>query len=140
LDTNPIIYAFEDHPTFGSIVRPTFESIERGIVEGYLSTVSIVEVLTAPLRASNALLAENYRRFFREAANISKVPLSTSIAQKAAELRAQYDLKTADAIVAATALESRCEVLLTNDNDLKRLTEVKVLFVGDYVTGGSRRS
>ena len=47
-------------------------------------------------------------------------------------LCAQYGLKLADAIQAAVALQAKSEVLLTNDTDLKKVTEVRVLLVSEW--------
>jgi predicted nucleic acid-binding protein len=90
-------------------------------------------VLTAPLRAKNTRLTQAYRRFFREAANVERIPLTQEIADRAAILRADVGLATADAIIAATALESDCEALLTNDRDLRRVSGLRVLLVEDYL-------
>ena len=49
----------------------------------------------------------------------------------AAGLRAKYGLKLADAIQAAVAVQAKSQVLLTNDTDLKKVTEVRVLLVSE---------
>jgi predicted nucleic acid-binding protein len=48
-------------------------------------------------------------------------------AERGARLRAAYRLKTPDAIQLAIATESRCEAFLTNDTDLARVEELRVL-------------
>ena len=113
-----------------------FELLEQGQVQAIISTVSIVEVLTAPIRAKNSRLTRSYRRFFREAAGIQIVALSDEIAERAATLRAAHGLATADAIVAATAVESDCQAHLTNDTDLEGIKGIRVLIVQDYLKQG----
>jgi predicted nucleic acid-binding protein len=115
------------------VVRPAFELVQQGRINAFASTVSIVEVLTAPLKADNQGLASTYQEFFRDTENLTVVALTRAIAESAAGLRSRYDLKTADAIVAATALDSACEALITNDSEFKRLTGLKILYVSDYV-------
>ncbi|MCI5218746.1 MAG: PIN domain-containing protein [Candidatus Electrothrix sp. LOE2] len=47
---------------------------------------------------------------------------SSEVFDKATELRAQYSLKTPDAIHLAAALVSGCDVFLTNDLRLNRVS------------------
>lgn len=54
-----------------------------------------------------------------------------SIAQKAAEIRAAYGLRTPDAIQFATALQAGVTYFLTNDRGLRKFTEINVLVVND---------
>lgn len=133
LDTNPVIYAFEQNAEFGPVVRPVFEQIGKGTIRAYASVVTLVEVLTRPLRLRNEPVARLYREFLLGTENVTTVALTTELAEQAADLRARYNLKTADAIVAATALQSRCEALLTNDEDLKEFKDTKVLYIGAFV-------
>lgn len=61
------------------------------------------------------------------------IPLDTAIAAAAADLRARYHLRTPDAIQIATAMAAGAEALLTNDHDLGRVTEIRVLQVAALV-------
>ncbi|CAK8725555.1 hypothetical protein KKHLCK_17015 [Candidatus Electrothrix laxa] len=49
------------------------------------------------------------------------IPLSSEVFEKATELRAEYSVKTPDAIHLAAALVSRCDIFLTNDLRLNRV-------------------
>jgi predicted nucleic acid-binding protein len=42
-------------------------------------------------------------------------------------LRAHYNLRTPDALQVATALEFGCQAFLTNDEQLQRVTDLRVL-------------
>ena len=106
IDTNPVIYAFEQNAEFGPIVRPVFEMIGEGTIRAYASVVTLVEVLTRPLRLKNESVANLYREFLLRTENVTTVALTTELAEQAADLRARYNLKIADAIVAATALQT----------------------------------
>lgn len=50
-----------------------------------------------------------------------------SIATKAAEIQARYNLKLPDAFQIATAQNAGCDGFLTNDADLKRVTELQII-------------
>ena len=59
------------------------------------------------------------------------VQISAEIGDRAAQLRVKYNLQLTDALQIATALEARCEAFLTNDTQLKRAVELKVLVVAE---------
>ncbi len=52
-------------------------------------------------------------------------------AQRAALLRASYNLSLTDALQVAAALSAGCEAFLTNDFGLKRVTELRVLVLDE---------
>jgi predicted nucleic acid-binding protein len=49
------------------------------------------------------------------------------VAARAAELRAHYRLRLADALQVALALHAGCEAFLTNDLALRRVSELRIL-------------
>jgi predicted nucleic acid-binding protein len=59
------------------------------------------------------------------------IETTASIARTAAEVRARYSLKLPDAFQIATAIAANCQVLLTNDAQLKRVTELRVLVLSE---------
>lgn len=59
--------------------------------------------------------------------NVETVAISHGIAIRAADVRARYRLKPADALQVATAIERGCDAFLTADSDFKRVTEIPVL-------------
>jgi len=63
--------------------------------------------------------------------NFSALAISATIAELGAELRAQYRLRTPDALQIAPALEAGCEAFLSNDAGLRRVTELRVLILDD---------
>lgn len=74
----------------------------------------------------------------RNTGNTSQItiwPVSVAIAERAAHLRAQYRLRTPDAIHIATAMIAGCDAFLTNDLNLKRVQEIRVLVLEELETG-----
>jgi predicted nucleic acid-binding protein len=57
------------------------------------------------------------------------VPLDVAGADRAADLRARYNIRSLDALVVATALAGGFQALLTNDRQLRRITEMQALLV-----------
>jgi predicted nucleic acid-binding protein len=59
------------------------------------------------------------------------LPIDAVVADMAASLRAKYSLRTPDALQVGTAIVNRCEALLTNDNGLKRVSELSILVLDE---------
>jgi len=66
------------------------------------------------------------------------VPPSLAIADRAAQLRAEYNLRTPDAIQAATALLEDADGLITNDAALRRVGGLEILLVDEIARRRSR--
>lgn len=133
LDTAPFIYFVEQHPTYIERVRDVVRRIATGSIVGHTSVITLSEVLTKPLQVGNTALAQRYRRFLGHSRNLSLDSVDAPIAERAADLRARYGLRTPDAIQIATALAARCSVFLTNDMRLQRVTELHVLMLDEVV-------
>lgn len=65
--------------------------------------------------------------------NLEWIAPDLETAAHAAKIRAQHRLRTPDAIQAATALSAKATALLTNDRIFKRITDLDVLVLDDYV-------
>ena len=61
IDSAPIIYFLEGHPKFGPRFKPLFEAHAAGRLRFAVTTITIAEVLTGPLRAADDALARRYR-------------------------------------------------------------------------------
>jgi predicted nucleic acid-binding protein len=65
------------------------------------------------------------------------VEISYPVARRAAELRAIHNLRLPDAFQLASAIEHGATHFVTNDARLKRVGEIRVLVLEDYVTAAS---
>ncbi|MBC7784879.1 MAG: type II toxin-antitoxin system VapC family toxin [Burkholderiales bacterium] len=98
----------------------------RQLVSGHevvSSVVSITECLCGPLRDRDEPILTLYRGFFA-ATGIELIPVDDALAQSAAQLRAEFRLRTPDAIHFATALARQCNTFLTSDRDFTNLDGV----------------
>jgi len=134
LDTMIFIYAFEEHSLYLPLIKPLLREIERGKILAVTSTITLAECLVQPFRAKALELAARYKTLFRDFPHLSVIPVTEEIAEKAAWLRAQYQLKTPDAIQLATAFESGCHGFLTNDKDLPPLKEIQVFILDRFLS------
>ncbi len=123
VDSAPIIYYLEDHLEFSTRYENIFAGAEAGDYELAITTVSLVEVLTGPLRQGNKALAETYRKALASPPGWRVVDLTPTIACRAAQIRSETRLRTPDAIQLASALEISCMGLVTQDRDFRGLSE-----------------
>jgi predicted nucleic acid-binding protein len=115
LDTAPLIYFIEKHPTYFPILLPFFESVHNGEIQLVTSTLTLTEVLVVPYRSGNRSLALEYTRILLNSHNLTVLPVSEAIAQEAARIRAAHGYKVPDAIHIATARLGNADAFLTND-------------------------
>jgi predicted nucleic acid-binding protein len=124
VDSAPIIYTLEGNPQFAARFAPIFERHARGELMLAVTTISIAEVLTGPLKAGEEALAKRYRAVLE---SWRVVDFTAEIAESAARLRAMYGLKLPDAIQLASAVAINAEALITHDRDFARVRGFKVL-------------
>jgi len=124
LDSAPIIYVLEGHPKFSPRFEPLFDAHAAGRLRFAVTTITIAEVLTGPLRAGDDALARRYRAVLE---SWQPVALDTDIAESAARLRAALRLGLADAVQAASALAIDAAALVTHDRDFSRVHSLPVV-------------
>ena len=131
LDTAPVIYYVEEHPLFLATVTPIFDRIDSGLLIAVTSPVTLAECLVAPYRLSMIKLQQDFFDLIVHGRYTTFMPLDHEIARQAAELRARYNVTLPDALQIAAALSAGCEAFLTNDGNLDRVKELRVLVVGE---------
>lgn len=124
VDSAPIIYILEANKKFAARFAPLFERHANGEIALAVTTVTIAEVLTGPLRAGEEVLAARYRAVL-EAWQV--VDVTADIAESAARLRGRYGLKLPDAIQLASALSINAHALVTHGRDFANVVGVQVL-------------
>jgi predicted nucleic acid-binding protein len=131
LDTAPVVYYVEAHPTFGTVARAAFTLISDGKIQAIASPVTLAECVTLPIKLDRLDIRQVYRNLLTSTDGILLVGIDAAIGELAAELRIRYGLKLPDALQVATAISSGCDAFLTNDAALKKVKELRVLVLLD---------
>lgn len=131
LDTAPLIYFIEEHPTYLGVVEPFFRAMDEGRLTVVTSTVTLLEVLVHPIAQKDVETEQKYREVLLNAVGLTTIALSSEVAVEAARLRAEYSIPTPDAIQLGTALQQNATAFLTNDGGLRKVTQLGVLVVDD---------
>jgi predicted nucleic acid-binding protein len=117
----------ERNPKYIDMMRLFFKLFDLGDFRLVTSTVTLLEVLVHPLQQKNTILAQEYREILLNQESLTVVELTPDIAEKSAQLRAIYSLRSPDAIQMATAICEGASFFLTNDARLPSLPELTVL-------------
>ncbi len=135
VETAPYIYYVENHPTYANKMDAVIEIVETMSIEIYTASIALTELLMKPLQAQNQSLVDSYRELLTDTDYIYLVSVTPAVAEKAAYLRARYGLRTPDALHVAAAISANCNVFLTNDLGLKRVSELQILILDELDLG-----
>jgi predicted nucleic acid-binding protein len=131
LDTAPVIYFVEKNPSFASKVQPVFDRLDAGSLAAVVSPVTLAECLVLPYRSGKPDVAQVFIDLLVNSQNVLFCAVDETTADKAANLQARYNLTLTDAFQIATAIIAGCDAFLTNDVDLKRVTDIPILIVSE---------
>lgn len=129
MDTAPIIFYTEQHPVYYRLVEPVFTAIDAGDVRAVTSIVTLSECLVHPYMKGLIQLQQDYYDIITAGNNVYFALQDAETGRVAAELRARYRISLLDALQVATALQTHCDIFLTNDRELRRIQELPVLIV-----------
>jgi uncharacterized protein len=131
LDTSVWIYHFEGSAAHGRAADRVLEAISQGDVEAVASELVLLELLVAPLKKGAHDVADEIELTLLHFPHLELAPVTRAVLVRAAGIRAQYRLRTPDAIMVATAVESGATLAVTNDDDWKKVKEIDVLLLRD---------
>jgi predicted nucleic acid-binding protein len=89
----------------------------------------MLELLVHPYREEDQDGVDAYFALLSTYPNLNWIATSLDIADHAAKLRAEHNLKTPDAIQVATALSSQATGLISNDVAVLRVKQLEVLIL-----------
>jgi uncharacterized protein len=124
LDSVVVIYLVEQHPTFGPVATAAVTRLVPTALVG--TELTRMECLVLPRRRNDQTREADFNRFFTQ--KYLPFPLvDAAVFHRATDLRAMYPkLKTPDALHLASAIEVGCDVFVTNDAQLRAVTEIRV--------------
>jgi predicted nucleic acid-binding protein len=134
LDTSPFIYHIEEASRYATAVGIVFDELVRGTFAGVTSVLTLMELTVKPLQLGFADVADEYEMTLSTYPNLTIAGFNPATARRAAELRAIYRLRPADALQVAACLQGGATAFLTNDKALRRIAEeIHVMILDDFV-------
>jgi predicted nucleic acid-binding protein len=133
LDTSVFIYHFEAHPRYQPLTRVLLGAVQAGRRVAVISTVTVMELTVRPWRLERPGVAREYELLLVHFPHLVLVDVTRAVARQAAQLRARYRIRPADALHVASALLHGATAFVTNDRKLARLAPVlDVIILDDF--------
>ena len=127
IDTNVLIYLFEDHPRYGALAEAVIDEAASETFTGVITPITAGELLVKPLQQHRTDVADAYRSAMSHMRGISLMSIDYRTGVLAGALRARYGLPFPDMLQVAVALRSNPAYIITNDRALEKVAEVKVV-------------
>ncbi|MGH9540575.1 MAG: type II toxin-antitoxin system VapC family toxin [Terriglobales bacterium] len=133
LDTNVLIYHLESDRRFGALANAALELIASGKTAGVTSSITMTELLIPAYRAGDEPRVDAIFAAATMLPGLRWLAPDLDIADRAARLRAQWRLRTPDALQAATAEAAGATAIVTNDSAFARLPGLEALILGRWL-------
>ena len=131
IDTSVFIYHLEDVAEYRAAAVAVLGSVLRGTVAGVTSVLTLVELTVKPHSLGRWDLVNQYTGVLLGLPNLLLRDIDMATARRATALRAHHRLRTVDALQIASALESGATGFVSNDRQLRSVTELEVLLLSD---------
>jgi len=125
-DSCVLIYRLQHVEPWAEQIARALEPLEN--LQFFVTDLTRMECRVLPLRQGDAELLNRYDLFFKRS-DVVRIPLDGKVFDFATKLRAEYLLKTPDALHLAAAIHSGCDEFWTNDQRLVRAAENRIRLV-----------
>ncbi len=131
LDANLYIYLFEGVSAHREKMGELVAEIDRRDIAVIASELMFTELLPRPLREGRRDLVDRYFNLMQRTPRITLASVDRRVILRAVRLRADFGLRSMDALHLATALVHDCRTFLTNDRRLASVDDLRVLMLRD---------
>ena len=133
LDTMVFVYHLANHPRYSALTTAVLEAIEMGQLIGVTTTITLAEILTAPVKAGDRQAFQDYELYLTRFPNLQIAPLDVALARETALVRDATGLRTPDAIQVAAARLVNADAIITNDRRwVGRVDRPAVVVLDEY--------
>ena len=131
LDASALIYLLEGEAPWGSAVKQVLQDLADGQPQLAIavSRLSVLECRVGPLRRGDQDSLERFESFFAQSDLLWR-ELCPAVVDLATTLRANYGLRTPDALQAACCLElGQDTVMISGDADFERIAGLNLRLI-----------
>ena len=121
----------EKNEPFSRPVEKLLDAIYAANAQIVTSLITYIEINTAPAKAGKERLKAKYREYFTGWGGVGLQAGNWTSAEETMRFRAEYNLKTPDAIQLATAKYCGADYVLTNDKAWRQITELDIVLVSE---------
>ncbi len=130
LDTNVFISIHNKEPDSSSC-ELILNTIEKNKWNSIISVINISEMLVGYYNQRNFSKAEQFLLLVQK--NYDIQPINMHIAQLGAKFRSQFKLKLPDALILASVVYKKVDVLISNDIDMQKGFPIQVVSVSKFI-------
>lgn len=109
-------------------------------MQAVTSTVTLLELLVQPYRLADIDRGNKFYALFSTFPHLEWVAPTLEIADMGARLRAEYNLRTPDAVQAATAVSCDATGFISNDAGFRRVVGLDVMVLDDLLETESSKN
>ena len=133
LDSSIFIYELEANPKYVALTDVVFSWLGESTSRAVTAATTMTEILVPPYRNHDQDLLDKFYGLLSTYPNLQWTSIDLELADIAARVRAQHNLRTPDALQAATALHAHATAFITNDAVFRRVTGFAPLILEDFV-------
>ena len=133
LDTSIFIYQVEENNEYFHFTDSIFIWLDEPRAQAITSTITLLELLVQPYRLGDIDRVNKFYALFSTFPHLEWLPPTLEIADMGARFRAEYSLRTADAIQAATAVSGDATGFISNDPGVRRVAGLEVIILDDLL-------
>ncbi len=134
LDANGFIYSVERIDPYYTILDRLWQATKSQQIIVITSELTLLEVKVKPLKTQNTALIAAFNAILRDSPDVQMVAITRNVLEEAAVLRATLNLKTPDALHAASARQKKCSLFVTNDKGFKQITDLPVTVLSEIIS------
>ena len=123
----------EENRKYFNLTNLIFGWLEGPRAQAVTSTITLLEILVQPYRLSDIDRVNEFYALLSTFPHLEWVAPSLRIADMGAHFRAEYNLRTPDAIQAATALSYGATGFVSNDAGFRRVTGLDIIVLDDLL-------
>ena len=131
LDTCIFVYHLAAHSRYLPLTQELLIGIQAGEQAAITSTVTVMELTVRPWQLDQPAVAREYEVLLAHFPHLTLADVTRDVARRAAQLRARYRLRPADALQVATALVHGATAFVSNDRGLARLAPLLDIIILD---------
>lgn len=132
-DTSAFIYRIEQTGRWSGVSLDILRALADGQFAGLTSVLTLMEMSIKPVKLGRPEIADAYEVLVRAIPHLDVIEIDARAARVGAELRARHGLRTPDALHVATAIAHGATAFVTNDKRLRRISEIEIVVLDDFV-------
>jgi predicted nucleic acid-binding protein len=133
LDTSIFIYQVEENKKYFHLTDSIFAWLEGPRAQAVTSTITLLELLVQPYRLGDIDRVNKFYALLSTFPHLEWVAPTLEIVDMGARVRAECNLRTPDAIQAATAVSGEATGFISNDGGFKRVAALEVILLDDLL-------